>query len=108
MLLDVGRGLSVLRAVREALPGAPLTMSLRRGFDDTAESVDRFYRIVEEAWALGFAAIRVHGRTVAQKYVGRASWPFLAELKRAYPGRTSAAGFSNTNAICEPSLLQDG
>src|SRR5215471_2905983 len=32
MLRDVPRGIAVLRAVREALPEAPLTMSLRRGF----------------------------------------------------------------------------
>src|SRR5882672_8082631 len=88
MLLDVPRGLSILRAVREALPEAPLTMSLRRGFDDSPESEDRFYQLVDEAWELGFAAIRVHGRTVEQKYLGRASWPFLAEVKRRYPMRT--------------------
>jgi tRNA-dihydrouridine synthase len=88
MLLDVPRGLSVLRAVRDALPDAPLSVSLRRGFDDSPDAADRFYRIVDEAWALGFAAVRVHGRTVQQKYVGRASWPFLAEVKRRYPDRT--------------------
>src|SRR5438876_10777346 len=63
MLLDVPRGLAILRAVREALPEAPLTMSLRRGFDDSSESGDRFYRLADAAWELGFAAIRVHGRT---------------------------------------------
>jgi nifR3 family TIM-barrel protein len=88
MLLDVPRGLAILRTVRDALPNAPLTVSLRRGFDDSAESEDRFYRIADEAWSLGFAAIRVHGRTVAQKYIGRASWPFIAEVKRRYPDKT--------------------
>src|SRR5689334_19446171 len=88
MLLDVPRGLAILRAVRERLPGAILTMSLRRGFDDSAESVDRFHQIIEEAWSLDFAAVRVHGRTVEQKYVGRARWDFLRELKRRYPDRT--------------------
>ena len=88
MLIDVPRGVSILRAVRDELPDATLTMSLRRGFDDSAASVDRFYQIVETAWELGFAAIRVHARTVEQKYVGRASWPFLRELKQRYPNRT--------------------
>src|SRR5438046_7918558 len=51
MLLDVPRGLSILKAVRDALPPAtPTTISLRRGFDDSPESVERFYRIVDEAW----------------------------------------------------------
>ena len=66
----------------------PMTVSLRRGFDDTPRSVDRFYELVDAAWDAGYAAVRVHGRTVEQKYAGRASWPFLAEVKRRYPDRT--------------------
>src|SRR5207237_337285 len=59
MLLDVPRALSVLKAVRDALPpGAPTTISLRRGFDDSPESRDRFCTIVDEAWANGYAAVR--------------------------------------------------
>ena len=88
MLLDVPRGESIMRAVRNELPDAPLTMSLRRGFDDSAEAEDRFFQIVETAWSLGFAAIRVHGRTVEQKYSGRARWPFLRDLKQRYPDKT--------------------
>jgi nifR3 family TIM-barrel protein len=88
MLLDADRGVGILRAVRDALPDAVLTVSLRRGFDDSAESVDRFYQILETAWDSGYAAARVHGRTVEQKYLGRARWPFLSEVKRRYPTRT--------------------
>ena len=88
MLMDVPRALSILRAVRDTLPDGTLTMSLRRGFDDSTESEERFFQIVETAWSLGFAAIRVHGRTVEQKYNGRARWPFLKDLKQRYPGRT--------------------
>lgn len=89
MLLDVERGVSILKAVRDALPPeAVTTVSLRRGFDDSAESVDRFHQILETAWANGYAAARVHGRTVEQKYLGPAHWPFLGEVKRRYPDRT--------------------
>jgi nifR3 family TIM-barrel protein len=88
MLFDVSRGVSILRAVREALPNATLSMSLRRGFDDSAESEDRFFQTIEEAWQQGLAAVRVHGRTVEQKYNGRASWDFLRRLKQYYPTRT--------------------
>ena len=89
MLRDVPRALEILRSVRDALPaGVPTTISLRRGFDDSAESVETFERIVEAAWGHGYAAIRVHGRTVEQKYVGPARWPFLTELKNRYPQRT--------------------
>ncbi len=89
MLADVPRAQEILKSVRDALPPhVETTVSLRRGFDESPESVERFYQIVETAWANGFAAVRVHGRTVEQKYLGRASWPFIAEVKRRYPNRT--------------------
>src|SRR5579864_201492 len=73
MLMDVPRGVSILKAVRDALPPeAILTVSTRRGFDDSAESTDRFYQLADTAWDLGYSALRVHGRTVAQKYLGQA------------------------------------
>src|SRR5208337_343707 len=67
MLLDVERAIAVLRAVRETIRDRPLTVSLRRAFDDSKESEDRFHAVLEEAWNLGFAAARVHARTVQQK-----------------------------------------
>jgi nifR3 family TIM-barrel protein len=89
MLMDVPRGVSILKSVRDALPPEAITtLSLRRGFDDSSESADRFYQILEAAWASGYSAARVHGRTVEQKYLGQAHWPFLAEVKRRYPNRT--------------------
>src|SRR5687768_913564 len=88
MLMDVPRAVSILKAVRDALPPhVPTTISIRRGFDDSPESVDRFDEIVETAWAAGYSAVRVHCRTVEQKYAGAAHWPFLRELKRRYPTR---------------------
>src|ERR1700679_393399 len=89
MLLDADRGIAVLKAVRDALPpSVPTSISLRRGFDDSVESRHRFFRIADEAFAHGYAAIRVHGRTVEQKYAGQAHWPFLREVKQRYPTRT--------------------
>ena len=89
MLLDVPRAVSILKAVRDALPPhVPTTISLRRAFDDSPASTDRFYEIVETAWANGYSAVRVHGRTVEQKYLGRADWRAIAEVKRRYPEKT--------------------
>jgi nifR3 family TIM-barrel protein len=87
MLLDVQRAMAVMRAVRERVADRPLTVSLRRGYDDTSEAEDRFFLVLETAWSLGFAAARVHARTVEQKYFGPARWPFLRELKRRYPSK---------------------
>ena len=84
MLSDVDRGTAILRAVRDRLPETPLSLSLRRGFDDTSESEDRFWHLCETARSLGYIAVRVHGRTVEQKYAGRSRRPFLADVKRAF------------------------
>ena len=89
MLLDVPRGLAILKAVRDALPPeATTTISMRRAFDNTSESTDRFYELVETAWRHNYAAVRVHGRTVEQKYLGQAHWPAIREVKKRYPDRT--------------------
>jgi nifR3 family TIM-barrel protein len=89
MLKDVPRAVAILRAVREAIPSeVPITISIRRGFDDMPESVERFYEIIETAWEFGVSAVRVHARTVEQKYVGPSRWAFLRDLKQRYPDRT--------------------
>jgi len=75
--------LEIVARVRDALPPeVPLTVKLRRGLDAGPESRERFFTIFDGAFARGVAAATVHGRTVAQRYSGRASWAFLAELKR--------------------------
>lgn len=89
MLMDVPRAIGILHAVRDALPPAtPTTVSLRRAFDDSPQAEDRFYQIVDAAFGYGYAAVRVHGRTVEQKYVGPARWATLCEVKQRYRDRT--------------------
>jgi len=89
MLADVPRAVGILRAVRDALPaGKPLTVSLRRAFDDSAEAADRFEEIMQAACEAECAAVRVHGRTVQQNYQGRSDSDALAEIKRRYPNVT--------------------
>jgi tRNA-dihydrouridine synthase B len=74
--------LEIVRRVRDAVPAEiPLTVKMRRGIDDSAESRDRFYEIFDGAFALGVAAVTVHGRTVMQRYEGPSRWEFLRELK---------------------------
>ena len=89
MLFDVERAKSILKSVRDALPArVPTTISLRRAFDDTPEAADRFDDIVETAFAYGYSAIRIHGRTVEQKYQGRADWSIIRDVKHRYPNNT--------------------
>src|SRR6185436_12169042 len=89
MLLDIKRAISIVKAVRDALsPSAVTTVSLRRGFDDSDESRERFERLVETIFAHGYAAVRVHARTVEQKYLGQSRWSFLREVKQRWPDKT--------------------
>jgi tRNA-dihydrouridine synthase B len=75
--------LEIVRRVRDAVPEAiPVTVKMRRGIDDSAESRERFFEIFEGAFALGVAATTVHGRTVKQRYDGPSRWEFLRELKQ--------------------------
>ena len=81
--------LEIVARVREAVPAEiPVTLKMRRGIDDSAESRDHFYRILDGAFERGAAAITVHGRTVEQKYVGPSNWDFLREVKQHAGSRT--------------------
>jgi tRNA-dihydrouridine synthase B len=75
--------LEIVSRVREAVPAdRPVTLKMRRGMDDSTESYENFYKILDGAFARGAAAITVHGRTVKQRYVGPSRWDFLTEVKR--------------------------
>src|SRR5205085_2076507 len=82
--------LEIVRRTREAVkPEIPVTVKMRRGIDDSAGSRDKFFEILDGAFAAGIAAVTVHGRTVVQRYIGPSRWEFLAEVKRHLgPGKT--------------------
>jgi nifR3 family TIM-barrel protein len=81
--------LEIVGRVRDAVPPEiPVTVKMRRGIDDSDASRERFFAIFDGAFALGAAAATVHGRTVAQRYEGRASWEFLCEVKRHAGAKT--------------------
>ena len=75
--------LEIVSRTRDAVPPEkPVTLKMRRGIDDSIESRDRFYRILDGAFERGVAAITVHGRTVEQRYIGPSNWDFLREVKQ--------------------------
>ncbi len=75
--------IEIVRAVRAAVPAkTPVTLKMRRGLDDSAESARKFFEILDAALELGVAAVTVHGRTVEQRYVGPSRWDFLAQVRR--------------------------
>ena len=81
--------LEIVRRTREIVPDEiPVTVKMRRGIDDSSESRDNFFRILDGAFNAGVAAVTVHGRTVRQRYVGQSNWEFLREVKRHVGSRT--------------------
>ncbi len=81
--------LEIVRRTREAVPAAiPVTVKMRRGIDDSAESREKFFTILDGAFAAGIAGVTVHGRTVEQRYIGPSRWEFLADVKRHVGPRT--------------------
>ncbi len=89
LLGQVETALEIVSRVREAVPShIPVTVKMRRGLDDSAESREKFFTIFDGAFARGVTAITVHGRTVQQCYVGPSSWDFLREVKQHAGHRT--------------------
>lgn len=58
----------------------PVTVKIRKGFDDEHINAVEIAKIVEDA---GAAAITVHGRTREQYYTGSADWDIIARVKEA-------------------------
>ena len=88
-LSQPGVAIEIIRRVRDATPAdIPVTVKMRRGIDNSAESRDRFLQIFESAFEHGVAAVAIHGRTVEQRYIGDSDWSFLRQLKHDYPEAT--------------------
>jgi nifR3 family TIM-barrel protein len=79
--------LEILRAVLAAAD-RPVTLKLRRAFDDEPEMQAAFWRIAEGAFDAGASAICVHARTAQQRYTGKADWEFLAKVKSHFADKT--------------------
>ena len=87
---------AILDAVAQAVGAdVPLTVKLRRSYDDTPEMVAAFHMVMRAAVDLGYSGATVHGRTVEQKYLGPAKWEVLRGIAERYgeAAKPQAAGF---------------
>lgn len=66
----------------------PVSMKIRIGYDGSAESEANFWTICENAATDGVDMIAIHGRTVNQKYRGKANWDKIAAAKKRFPHLT--------------------
>ncbi|MBD9219974.1 tRNA dihydrouridine synthase DusB [Anaerotignum sp. MSJ-24] len=58
----------------------PVTIKIRKGFDDTCINAVEMAQIAEEN---GASAVAVHGRTREQYYSGKADWDIIKKVKKA-------------------------
>ena len=69
----------IVRALVKAVK-KPVTVKIRKGFDEDQVNAVEMARILEDA---GAAAIAVHGRTREQFYSGKADWEIIRRVKEA-------------------------
>ena len=102
--------IEIVRQVRDAVSSdVPVTVKMRRGVDESQQSRDNFFTILEASFEIGVAAVTVHGRTVEQKYIGPSRWSFLKEVRERFPGRTLlGSGDLFTAADCVRMLRETG
>ena len=63
---------AVVKAVKK-----PVTVKIRKGFNDTCVNAVEIARIAEQC---GAAAVMIHGRTREQYYTGEADWEIIAKV----------------------------
>ncbi|MEM1211299.1 MAG: tRNA-dihydrouridine synthase family protein [Planctomycetota bacterium] len=91
--------IGILKAVKDAVgDDVPLTVKLRRSYDETPEMVAAFHQVFAAVMELGYAGATVHCRTVQQKYIGPGRWDALREITVEYglfggPGDSGGSGF---------------
>ena len=69
----------IVRALVESQK-KPVTIKIRKGFDDNYINADEIARIAE---ANGASAVAVHGRTREEYYSGKADWDIIKKVKEA-------------------------
>jgi nifR3 family TIM-barrel protein len=69
----------IIYAVSHAIK-KPVTVKIRKGFDDDSINAVELAKIAEEN---GAAAVAVHGRTREQYYSGKADWDIIRQVKES-------------------------
>jgi tRNA-dihydrouridine synthase B len=83
----------------------PVTVKIRRGFDERHVNAVEIARIVESA---GAAAIAVHGRTREQYYSGQADWEIIRQVKEAVSIPVIGNGDVNSPRAAQAMLEETG
>ncbi|MFQ5687776.1 MAG: tRNA dihydrouridine synthase [Candidatus Scalindua sp.] len=87
LLKEPEKAIKILQYVRKSV-SCPVTIKLRTGFDNSRESLDKFWQICQGTVAEGVDAIIIHGRPVKKLYRNISNWQIISEVKREFPHAT--------------------
>jgi len=80
LLKDLCQAETVVKAVVDAVPGVPVTVKVRSGWDSRDVTAIRFARAAAD---LGVKAVTVHARFASQGFTGTADWRVIADVKQS-------------------------
>lgn len=78
MLQNIPLMLEMTKAVVDAVPGTPVTVKTRLGWDNDHRII---VNLAEQLQDCGIQALTIHGRTRAQMYTGEADWTLIGKVK---------------------------
>ena len=78
MMRDVPLMVEMTRRIVEAVPGTPVTVKTRLGWDEESKNIEEIALRLQD---VGIAALTIHGRTRAQMYRGEADWTLIGAVK---------------------------
>ncbi|MDN5347929.1 MAG: tRNA-dihydrouridine synthase [Clostridia bacterium] len=80
LMRDISLAREIVAAMVEAAGGAPVTVKMRKGWDNGEVNA---VEVAVAVTAAGAAAVAVHGRTRDQYYSGRADWGIIKAVREA-------------------------
>ncbi len=95
----------IMGAVVRAVPGTPVTMKMRLGWDDTSLNAANIARIAQDC---GIRMLTVHGRTRQQMYTGKANWQAVRAIKDSVRLPVIINGDVVDTASAKTALAQSG
>ena len=78
LLKDIPRAVNIIKALKEAKLGVPISVKTRLGWNKEDEILD----FAPKFQAAGADLISIHGRTKNQGYSGAANWEMIARVKK--------------------------
>ena len=104
LMKDVNKAVAIVKALKNANFGVPVTVKTRLGWADDSEILE-FALEIEKA---GSDAISLHGRTKKQSYSGVANWDRIGDVKKLLSIPVIANGDVNSQDDVEKCLKTTG